>query len=241
MQLQELIEVCGGDAERWPEDWQEEFQNCAIFGLVGTDQFFSEMKVFKTTHKVAKVGEFAVDYQNIFPETLAAFFPGKSYQNDPSQFRLKDWGLDSIGNSTLRVVLEELPATFPKVLLTLIAFSKFYNGLKRSQPLHEVVQIRFLGYYVEGFPEYYKELAAPERVALGKLTVQVATVFEDMANGFPVSRKLADAVAKILAERFEAKIEVRSYSTIREGEDEITRLSRKPSALHPAKTERHRL
>lgn len=202
---QDPFELCDSSEAAWPLNWFENFGRSAFFYVAGFREFiFDVYGPLSPSSVVDVLGEYRLRAPTLLPDIWLPKLFGASPQDVDIQETRKALNINNLTPANIRDAYSGKPVTFPAALLVVVAVTAFSN---ENTDQRVQLQIRFAGHFLAGFGEIYPELSAVQRIKLSEATGQISpssqSVFEQLANGRPVTYQLAQKISQALSNQME--------------------------------------
>lgn len=205
----ELSGVCDHADAKWPKNWFKNFGSGTFFHVSGLREYVCEahgpespsvVAEWLIEHKDEIYFESEQEFRSLITIDWLEDIYGSDQQDIDYKFCLITDNFTNLTVANVRDAYSGKPTTFAASLLVYMAAILF---IKRKNINYfndlNILQIRFAGYYISNFSTMFPKMTDAQKIELTEHTGQVLPgnnlVFNQMADGRPVTKPLADRAA----------------------------------------------
>ena len=178
--------------------WRSQFAQNKLFYVAGIPELFASSGLAVADNIADHFPERASKTPE-YPTEWWPIFPGKAHER--SKKSLASLELNRLGRGVVKELIKSSgPATFAKAVLFVALLQEHLGELEGSKRLCDLIEIRLANWTVPGFKHLLPQITDTERAKLLLATRQRGElVFKDMADGYPVTKWLADVTADFVS------------------------------------------
>lgn len=215
--------LCDYYERPWPAAWADNFWRFKFFYVAGFKQYLEDLGIVDNQ---PRMNEMFSHFRHTAQEMVADAWFGQLYGVEQSSIdveALKErQHLKVLIMDRLLETSRSEPVAFSQALLTTVALAARMELDGDDRDISDVVQIRCAAHYLPDFGALYPDMTYEERIRLREETAQtIPRLFDEVADGFPITHALALAVENFVINQTEvgtelSRLPISTYETRRD-------------------------